>query len=147
MPCDVIKTRMDLAPRCAPGAPGLLCSARAFLETGRQLAAAGGGPQALFVGLAPRLLQTVPSTMLYWAAVEGTRRFFQQQFEVEGGEAAATAAAVAPAPAAAAPAAIGKADALLAPALGSSSGGVGGLPGFAAPLPVLAAPRPAPALT
>lgn len=59
MPCDVIKTRMDLhPPHCPPGgASGALCSTKAFFETGRQLVAAGGGLHALFVGVAPRLLQ------------------------------------------------------------------------------------------
>lgn len=59
MPCDVIKTRMDLHPPHCPmgGAAGALCSTKAFFETGRQLVAAGGGPHALFVGVAPRLLQ------------------------------------------------------------------------------------------
>lgn len=59
MPCDVIKTRMDLhPPHCPVGGPaGALCSIKAFFETGRQLVAAGGGPHALFVGVAPRLLQ------------------------------------------------------------------------------------------
>ena len=91
MPCDVIKTRMDLSPPACPGGPsGLACSARAFVQTGRQLAAAGG-LQALFTGVAPRLLQNVPSCMVYWAAVEGTRRFMLRHFDVagpaEGGEA------------------------------------------------------------
>lgn len=84
MPCDTIKTRMDLLPpTCAAGKGGLLHSARAFFDTGRQLAAAGGGPGALFVGVAPRLLQTVPSTMVYWAAVEGTRRLMRKHFDVD----------------------------------------------------------------
>ena len=88
MPCDVIKTRMDLCPpmHCPPGGGSLLCNIRAFFDTGRQLVAAGGGPGALFVGVAPRLLQTVPSTMVYWAAVEGTRRLMRQHFDVAGGE-------------------------------------------------------------
>ncbi len=84
MPCDTIKTRMDLLPpTCAAGKGGLLHSARAFFDTGRQLAAAGGGPGALFVGVAPRLLQTVPSTMVYWAAVEGTRRLMRKHFDID----------------------------------------------------------------
>ncbi|PRW33110.1 mitochondrial carrier [Chlorella sorokiniana] len=109
MPCDVIKTRMDLhPPHCPAGGPaGALCSIKAFFETGRQLVAAGGGPHALFVGVAPRLLQTVPSTMVYWMAVEGTRRLMATHFEVDGAPAdtdatpaarAAAAAAAAPAP-------------------------------------------------
>jgi hypothetical protein len=89
MPCDVIKTRMDLQPAsvaAAAGGGGLLRSTRAFVDTGRQLVAAGGGPQALFVGMGPRLLQTVPSCMVYWAAVEGCRRLMQHHFEVDGAE-------------------------------------------------------------
>lgn len=85
MPCDTIKTRMDLRPPpCPTGAGGLLCNVRTFLDTGRQLVAAGGGLGALFVGVAPRLLQTVPSTMVYWAAVEGTRRLMRQHFDIDG---------------------------------------------------------------
>jgi hypothetical protein len=89
MPCDVIKTRMDLQPAsvaAAAGGGGLLRSTRAFVDTGRQLVAAGGGPQALFVGMGPRLLQTVPSCMVYWAAVEGCRRLMQHHCEVDGAE-------------------------------------------------------------
>ncbi|KAI3431773.1 hypothetical protein D9Q98_010529 [Chlorella vulgaris] len=84
MPCDVIKTHMDLFPPvCASARGGVLSSTRAFFETGRRLVALGG-PQALFVGVAPRLLQNVPSCMVYWAAVEATRRFMVHHFDVQG---------------------------------------------------------------
>lgn len=85
MPCDVIKTRMDLGGGARAVGGGVLASTRAFFDTGRQLVRAGGGLQALFVGVAPRLLQTVPSTMVYWAAVEGTRRLMQQHCDIDGG--------------------------------------------------------------
>lgn len=49
-----------------------------------------GGVQALFVGVTPRLLQTMPSTMVYWFAVEGTRRALMRYVDV--GEAAGEAA-------------------------------------------------------
>lgn len=43
-----------------------------------------GGPGALFVGTTPRLLQTMPSTMVYWFAVEGTRRTLMKFVDVDG---------------------------------------------------------------
>lgn len=50
--------------------------------------------------------QTVPSTMVYWMAVEGTRRLMAAHFEVDGAPAdGADGAPAASAPAAAAPAA------------------------------------------
>ena len=53
----------------------------------------GGGPKALFVGMSPRLLQTVPSCMVYWLAVEYTRRALSQFSSEEGSDGAAAAAA------------------------------------------------------
>ena len=147
MPCDVIKTRMDLAPpACPPGGAGLLCSARAFVDTGRQLVAAGGGPRALFVGVAPRLLQTVPSTMVYWAAVEGARRFMRQAFDVDGApEAEAPApAAAAPPPAVVSSSAAGAALASSSSSSRSSSIGSGGgcTPAARSPVQLAAAAAP-----
>ena len=76
MPCDVIKTRMDLT---GAGGGGPAAALQAFFRTGRAIVAAGGGgPQALFVGLVPRLLQTVPSAIVYWCVVEASRRHLGQ---------------------------------------------------------------------
>jgi hypothetical protein len=59
------------------GAHGLaLNSAAAFAATGRRMVGQQGG-RGLFVGLAPRLVESVPSTMLYWLAVEGCRRLLE----------------------------------------------------------------------
>jgi hypothetical protein len=43
------------------------------LATGRNLVARGG-PGALFTGMNMRLAEQVPSTALYWLAVEGVKR-------------------------------------------------------------------------
>ncbi|GAB4823614.1 hypothetical protein N2152v2_010660 [Parachlorella kessleri] len=85
MPFDMIKTHMDLhhasyAP-CPPGRNGMMYSASQFVSTGRQLMGQGG-LKALFVGLTPRLLQTMPSTMVYWFAVESTRRALMRYIDV-----------------------------------------------------------------
>jgi solute carrier family 25 (mitochondrial S-adenosylmethionine transporter), member 26 len=83
MPMDVVFTRMaceaGLGPvsgaACASAASrSPLQSATAFAETAKCIVAQGGGPQVLFAGLGPRLLQTVPAAMVYWATVEATRR-------------------------------------------------------------------------
>jgi hypothetical protein len=65
----------------AAGKP--LNSAAAFAATGRQLLAQHG-PRGLFMGLAPRLVESVPSTMLYWLAVEGCRRVLEPYVAKEG---------------------------------------------------------------
>ncbi len=44
-----------------------------------------GGLRSLFVGVTPRLLQTMPSTMVYWFAVEGTRRALMKYVDVGEG--------------------------------------------------------------
>lgn len=88
MPCDVVKTHMDLHHHhhpCPAGRNLLLHSATEFFATGRQLMAKGG-LRALFVGVTPRLLQTMPSTMVYWFAVENTRRTLLKYVEVPPGE-------------------------------------------------------------
>lgn len=82
MPFDVVKTRLDLQP-CSGMGGGPIHAVRVFCQTGQQLMRQGGGPQALFVGLCPRLLQTLPSTVLYWMAVEACRRALTTHFDVE----------------------------------------------------------------
>jgi hypothetical protein len=71
MPFDVIKTYMQThcAEAAATGAAGQVA---AFVATGRRMVALGG-PGALFVGLAPRLIQQVPSTTICWWAIERCR--------------------------------------------------------------------------
>jgi solute carrier family 25 S-adenosylmethionine transporter 26 len=82
MPFDVIFTRMNLAGGGVSGG-GVGGSLAAFGATARAIVAQGGGPGALFAGVVPRLLQTVPAAMIYWAAVEATRRHLETNFEVE----------------------------------------------------------------
>jgi solute carrier family 25 (mitochondrial S-adenosylmethionine transporter), member 26 len=91
MPFDTTFTRMHLtpsAPACPLGSNGArgspLGSANAFFRTASSIVATGGGPGALFVGLVPRLLHTVPAGIVFWAAVEGTRRALEGHFDVEG---------------------------------------------------------------
>ncbi|KAK9809175.1 hypothetical protein WJX72_010841 [[Myrmecia] bisecta] len=71
MPSDCIKTRIEMSAVAPP--KGLVPGARNFMAVGRGLVAANG-PKSLFVGLVPRLAEKVPSTMVYWLAVEGCRR-------------------------------------------------------------------------
>jgi hypothetical protein len=63
MPFDVIKTYIQthgaVTAAASSSAVGLTGSLALFLATGQQLVAKGG-PQALFVGLAPRLAHQVP---------------------------------------------------------------------------------------
>ena len=104
MPTDCIKTVMETGGGVAvAGKGGAGATTAAFIATGRQLVARHG-VQGLFAGLAPRLMEQVPSTMLYWAAVGGCKRLLQP-YTVEGAAvaaAAAGAASSAPVPAAAA---------------------------------------------
>lgn len=91
MPFDVTFTKMNLGtlgvcPSTAAAsalAPGVGHNLAAFVSTIKSIVAHGGGPQALFVGVVPRLLQTVPAGMVYWMAVEATRRALESKFVVE----------------------------------------------------------------
>lgn len=67
-PMDTVKTCVETGAVAGGGG-----SARAFVDAGRQLVARGGGG-ALFAGMGMRLAEQVPSTALYWIAVEGMRR-------------------------------------------------------------------------
>jgi hypothetical protein len=58
--------------------------------TGRQLLGQHG-PKGLFMGLTPRLVESVPSTMLYWLAVEGCRRMLEPYVAPEAPTAAGAA--------------------------------------------------------
>lgn len=69
-------------------AGGPLRSAAAFAGTGRQLVAQHG-PRGLFMGLAPRLAESVPSTALYWICVEACRRMLEPYVAPEPGAAVA----------------------------------------------------------
>lgn len=63
MPADCVKMRIELSgvtPRA-----GLLPSLALFLGTARAMVRQGG-PGALFTGMAPRLADKVPATMVYW---------------------------------------------------------------------------------
>ena len=74
MPADCIKTRMELGATRPP--PGLLRGSAAFVRTGRVMLAERG-LRSMFVGVAPRLLENVPSTMFYWVLVAALRRSLQ----------------------------------------------------------------------
>lgn len=86
MPFDVTFTRMNLSAACMVASdahrPGLAQSLTGFLATARQIMVEGGGPKALFAGLTPRLLQTVPAGIVYWMAVEGARRALHAHCDV-----------------------------------------------------------------
>lgn len=75
MPSDCIKTVMETSGRTAGGLSPA-ASLALFAATGKQLAASRG-LAGLFVGAAPRLAEKVPSTCLYWLAVEGCRRHLE----------------------------------------------------------------------
>lgn len=75
MPSDCVKTVMDTrASEASLG--GGMGSIRAFFSTGKRLMVKEG-PGALFTGVMPRLGEKVPSTMLYWVAVESCRRLLE----------------------------------------------------------------------
>ena len=82
MPFDVIFTRMNVLGHF--GADGRNKSITALLGAFWTTAATTckHGTRACFVGLVPRLLQTVPAGMIYWMAVEATRRALETQFDV-----------------------------------------------------------------
>ncbi|KAG7670645.1 hypothetical protein KSW81_003202 [Nannochloris sp. 'desiccata'] len=88
MPFDVTFTRMNLGSCMLPTAAGasngsVRHSLANFVGTVRLIVAQGGGPHALFAGVVPRLLQTVPAGMVYWAAVEATRRALENRYDIE----------------------------------------------------------------
>lgn len=60
------------------------------MGTGKQLLGQHG-PKGLFMGLTPRLVESVPSTMLYWLAVEGCRRMLEPYVAPEAPTAAGAA--------------------------------------------------------
>jgi hypothetical protein len=76
MPSDCVKTVIETSgPRPAGMSPA--ASLGLVVATARQLVAAKGAA-GLFVGMAPRLAEKVPSTCLYWLAVESCRRHLEQ---------------------------------------------------------------------
>ncbi|WIA17868.1 hypothetical protein OEZ85_009368 [Tetradesmus obliquus] len=78
MPPDCVKTVLETGGGVAPKpGSGVFGSVAAFGATGRQLVAQRGVAGGLFCGMGPRLLESVPSTMLYWMAVEGARRVLE----------------------------------------------------------------------
>ena len=83
MPCDCVKTRMELNTLRPP--PGFLNGCAAFAHTGRGMVVAGG-PRVLFVGIIPRLVDNVPSTMFYWLTVAFCRRILEPYAAVAAAE-------------------------------------------------------------
>lgn len=70
-PFDVVKTVMETGGSAAAAGTG----AGAFAATARNVVAKQG-PGGLWVGIVPRMAE-VPSTMVYWLAVEGCRRLLE----------------------------------------------------------------------
>ena len=66
MPIDCVKTRLELGAQRPP--TGLLRGSAACLRTGRTILAEKG-VGGLFVGITPRLMENVPSTMFYWCVL------------------------------------------------------------------------------
>lgn len=90
MPFDATFTKMNLGAAClvsqAGGRPiGIGERMASFYDTARTITAQGGGMRALFVGVLPRLMQTIPAGMIYWMAVEATRRTLERNFDVRDG--------------------------------------------------------------
>ncbi|KAF6265051.1 hypothetical protein COO60DRAFT_1480397 [Scenedesmus sp. NREL 46B-D3] len=78
MPPDCVKTVLETGGGVAarPGS-GVAGSVASFAATTRQLVQQRGVAGGLFCGMGPRLIESVPSTMLYWMAVEGARRVLE----------------------------------------------------------------------
>jgi hypothetical protein len=78
MPPDCVKTVLETGGGIAakPGS-GIAGSVASFAATTRQLVQQRGVAGGLFCGMGPRLMESVPSTMLYWMAVEGARRVLE----------------------------------------------------------------------
>jgi len=61
---------------------GFTSSARMFAATGRRMLR-DGGAKALYVGVVPRLLQQVPSSMLCWYTIHTVERLLQQSVVIQ----------------------------------------------------------------
>ena len=72
MPFDCVKTYMQTHGTDL-GGKGVLGSARLFFKTGSGMVKAGG-IGSLYYGLAPRLLQQVPSSMICWYTIHSVQR-------------------------------------------------------------------------
>ena len=89
MPFDITFTHMHIGESVAASAvsaAGVSSSRNQlvnFFATAQTIVATGGGPQALFRGMLPRLLHTVPAGMVYWVVVEATRRALESKYNVE----------------------------------------------------------------
>jgi hypothetical protein len=78
MPPDCVKTVLETGGGvAAKQGSGVIGSVAAFAATTRQLVQQRGVAGGLFCGMGPRLMESVPSTMLYWMAVEGARRVLE----------------------------------------------------------------------
>jgi hypothetical protein len=76
MPFDVVKTYMQTHPASGAGLAG-------FAATARQLVARGG-PGALWVGLAPRLMHQVPGACVCWFAIHSVHRHLMSHHLADG---------------------------------------------------------------
>ena len=72
MPLDCVKTYMQTHGTDLAG-KGMLSSARLFFETAAGMAKTRG-VGSLYYGLAPRLLQQVPSSMICWYTIHSVQR-------------------------------------------------------------------------
>ncbi|KAF8066349.1 SAMC1 [Scenedesmus sp. PABB004] len=76
MPFDVIKVHIQTHGAELAAGAGAQGQLAAFWATGGKLVARGGAG-ALFIGLAPRLVQQVPSTTICWWAIERSRQLLE----------------------------------------------------------------------
>ncbi|KIY95208.1 hypothetical protein MNEG_12754 [Monoraphidium neglectum] len=78
MPFDVVKTYLQThgSQVAAKAGGGVWGEAVAFASTGASMVRANG-PGSLFVGLAPRLVQQVPSSTICWYVIEQCRELLE----------------------------------------------------------------------
>ena len=83
MPADCVKTRIETSSAVAKTAAkqattsgGLQSGVAAFFATGKRMWRKDGAA-ALYVGVWPRLADKVPSSMVYWLAVEAMYRLLE----------------------------------------------------------------------
>ncbi|KAI8462430.1 MAG: mitochondrial carrier domain-containing protein [Monoraphidium minutum] len=84
MPCDVVKTYMQVNPTCGGGLRGFAAAARLLI--------ARGGPGALWLGLAPRLAHQVPGACICWWSIHAVHRHMMEHHHHDSPDAPAAAA-------------------------------------------------------
>lgn len=88
MPFDTTFTKMHICSVRGIGAnsskgiiSGTINNMFLFFGTAHKMVEVGG-VRALFAGMGPRLMQTIPASVVFWMAVEGTRRMLANNFEI-----------------------------------------------------------------